>query len=201
MVSFLERCQILTFEKGLKLDRGAKMKNIDFREVRIDECGKMKDIDPQHYIKNAWRLVDGKRQLVEIDYHEKSWPDGFERYYNELIEIIKADGVAFGAFDSEEKLLGIATLKKQHFGKSAKYVLLDSMFVTYEKRGLGLGKALFNLCVEKSRDWNVDKIYICAGSAEDTIAFYKGIGCVDALEINEKLYTDDPRDMQLEYIV
>ncbi len=53
---FLERCQILTFEKGLKLDRGAKMKNIDFREVRIDECGKMKDIDPQHYIKKCLEI-------------------------------------------------------------------------------------------------------------------------------------------------
>jgi len=177
------------------------MEHIKFREMNIDECDKMKDIDPQHYIKNAWRLVDGKRQLVEIDYHEKSWPDGYERYYNELIEILKNDGVAFGAFNSEEKLLGIATLKKQHFGKSAKYVLLDSMFVTYEKRGLGIGKDLFNLCVEKCKKWKMDKIYICAGSAEDTIAFYRRQGCVDAIEINEALYAEDPRDMQLEYSV
>lgn len=177
------------------------MKNIDFREMRIDECGKMKDIDPQQYIKNAWRLVNGRRQLVEIDYHEASWPDGYERYYKELVQILINDGAAFGAFDSNDKLLGFASLKKQHFGKSAKYVLLDSMFVTYDKRGTGLGKKLFSLCIEKSREWHMDKIYICAGSAEDTVAFYRKLGCIDALEVNEKLYAEDPRDMQLEFKV
>ena len=45
----------------------------------------------------------------------------------------------------------------------------------------------------------MEKIYICAGSAEDTISFYKSIGCIEAVEINEALYLEDTRDIQLEY--
>lgn len=43
------------------------------------------------------------------------------------------------------------------------------------------------------------KFYICAGSSEQTIAFYRAIGCVEANEINTGLYEEDTRDMQLEY--
>lgn len=175
------------------------MKNICFRELKISECDKMKEINPRHYIKNAWRLIDGKRQLVEIDYLEEDWPDGYERYHGELLSILKSKGAAFGAFDEKNKLLGFASLKYQSFGISSRYVLLDSMFVTYESRGLGLGKELFRMCAQKSKEWNADKIYICAGSAEDTIAFYRSLGCIDAIEINEELYDEDPRDLQLEY--
>lgn len=47
--------------------------------------------------------------------------------------------------------------------------------------------------------WNADKIYICAGSAEETIAFYHAIGCKEAEEINKELYESDTRDFQLEF--
>lgn len=175
------------------------MENIIFRELEIEDCDKMQEINPRHYIKNAWRLVDGKRTLVEIDYLEEGWPDGYERYHSELVNILKNFGKAYGAFDTNERMLGFVSLKKEHFGESAKYILLDSMFVTYEKRGLGIGRKLFNLCIDQCKQWKVDKIYICAGSAEDTIAFYRSQGCIDAIEINQELYAEDPRDMQLEF--
>lgn len=44
-----------------------------------------------------------------------------------------------------------------------------------------------------------EKIYICAGSSEDTIAFYFKLGCIEATEINKELYEIDRNDYQLEY--
>lgn len=55
------------------------------------------------------------------------------------------------------------------------------------------------LSVDTAREWKADKIYICAGSAEETIAFYFAIGCQDAEEINTELYESDTRDIQLEF--
>lgn len=44
-----------------------------------------------------------------------------------------------------------------------------------------------------------DKLYTCAASAEDTIAFYKSMGWVNAKEINQELLEKDDRDIQLEF--
>jgi len=175
------------------------MENIEYRVLNLDECDRISEIDPQQYIKNAWRLVKGQRVLVKIDYMEMDWPDGYERYRNELEKTIKMDGIAFGAFAESGKLIGFASLKHNQFGNISKYILLDSIFVSNEARGKGIGKHLFNLCSLQGKSWGMDKIYICAGSAEETIAFYKNIGCIEALEINKELYEQDIRDLQLEY--
>jgi len=175
------------------------MEKITYRKLQADEWDRISEINPKQYIKNAWRLVDGKRQLVEIDYMENDWPDGYERYRDELKNIILTDGIAYGAFDESGKMVGFASLKRECFGETAKHILLDSMFVSNKCRGLGVGKSLFKLCSEQGKAWEAEKIYICAGSAEDTVAFYKAIGCVEALEINKELYEQDMRDMQLEY--
>ncbi len=175
------------------------MEIVEYRLLKLDECDRIREINPQQYIKNAWRLVNGERVLVEIDYMELDWPDGYERYRNELEKNIRMNGVAFGAFAESGKLIGFASLKHEIFGKTAKYILLDSIFVSNEVRGNGIGKHLFNLCSDQGKVWGIDKIYICAGSAEETISYYKSIGCTEALEINDELYEQDTRDLQLEY--
>ncbi len=63
----------------------------------------------------------------------------------------------------------------------------------------GIGKKLFMLSTEEVRKWDADKIYICAGSAEETIAFYFKLGCKEVEEINKELYEIDRRDYQLEF--
>lgn len=50
-------------------------------------------------------------------------------------------------------------------------------------------------------EWNADIIYICDGSAEETIAFYFAIGCKEAEEINKEVYESDKRDFQLEFML
>lgn len=86
-------------------------------------------------------------------------------------------------------------------GSKYKYVLLDQIFISLEYRGKGIGRELFALCVDAAKDWNADRIYICAGSAEETIKFYDSIGCKETEEINMELYEQDPRDIQLEYVL
>lgn len=175
------------------------MKTLQYKKMMMEECDKIKQIDPKHYIKNAWRVVDGKRQLIEIDYLEEGWPDGYERYRDALVSIIERGGAAWGAFDHDGTLHGFVSLDKEVFGDTARYMLLDSMFVSHAYRGYGIGKKLFELCCKEARESFADKIYICAGSAEDTIAFYNSCGCQEAIEINQALYENDPRDIQLEY--
>ncbi len=175
------------------------MINIIYRRLTVEECERINEINPSQYVGRAWREVNGKRQLVEINYQDSDWPNGYEHHLSSLKETILHGGCAFGAFESNGKLVGFSTINREFFGEKFNYILLDQLFITLEHRNRGIGKKLFMLCVEAAREWNAHKIYICAGSAEETIAFYFAIGCTEAVEINKELYEIDPRDYQLEF--
>ena len=175
------------------------MINVIYRKLRLEECEYINQMNPSQYIGRAWREVEGKRKLVEINYQDSDWPNGYEYHFNNLKKTILSGGSAIGAFDSNNKLLGFSTINRESFGEKCNYVLLEQLFITLEHRNKGIGKKLFMLSANVAREWNEDKIYICAGSAEETIAFYFAIGYKEAEEINKKLYENDPRDYQLEF--
>lgn len=172
---------------------------ITYRKMKLEEADKIGEINPYYYIKNAWRTHEGQLKLIEIDYEDRDWANGYDQHLKGLISTIENDGFACGAFDEAGKLVGFVTLDSKVYEYSSTYVLLDQLFINLDHRGMGIGKELFNRCVQEARAWGVDKIYICAGSAEDTIAFYNRVGCIQASEINQALYEEDPRDLQLEY--
>lgn len=171
---------------------------MELRTLISQDAVKINDMDASQYIGKAWREVNGVRKLVEIDYFDPTWPNGYEHHYKSLLNTIEAGGVAIGAFESGN-LIGFITVNSEIYGVESRYVLLDQLFVSKPFRGKGLGKKLFAMAVEHSKMFKADKFLICAGSAEETIAFYKAIGCVDALEVNQELFDEDPRDIQLEY--
>jgi len=175
------------------------MSNIIYRKLNILEIDKIKEMNPTQYIRKAWREVDGERVLVEINYLDTHWPNGFLNHYNSLKNTILNGGEAIGAFNSSNKLIGFSTLNREFFGDKFNYVLLDQLFISLDYRSKGIGKTLFMHTVTKAREWKADKIYICAGSSEETIAFYFAIGCNEAVEINKEIYESDPRDYQLEF--
>lgn len=170
-----------------------------YRRLSLEECECIKEINPSQYIGKAWREIEGKRKLVEINYQDEDWPNGYEYHISHLRETILNGGSAIGAFNLDNKLLGFATVNPQVFGEKYKYVLLDQLFITLDCRNKGIGKKLFMLSTDEARKWGVDKIYICAGSAEETIAFYFKLGCKEVEEINQELYEIDRRDYQLEF--
>lgn len=172
---------------------------IHYREMTLEECDRIQEIDASQWIERVWRLVNGEYRFITINYMEDSWPDGYEKYRAALEDTLLSGGVAYVAVNEEGTFVDLATLKRSFFGTTARYLLVDSMFVSRVYRGLGIGKQLFERCAAKARCLGADKLYLCASSAEDTIAFYRRVGCVEAKEINQALYAQDPRDFQMEY--
>lgn len=175
---------------------------LEYRKLKLEEAERIAEIDATHYIKNVWRMNEatGEYRLVEINWTDRELPNGFGWHLNRFKETLKNGGTAFGCFD-ENTLIGYATIDKEIIGKQEKYVLLDQLFVSQNYRGKGIGKALFKMCAKQAAEYGAEKLFVCAGSAENTIAFYKRMGCVPATERNEMLYEEDPRDIQLEYVV
>ena len=50
-----------------------------------------------------------------------------------------------------------------------------------------------------ARELGASRLYISAHSAQETMAAYRALGCVEAEEINWTLAKKEPCDVQLEY--
>lgn len=77
--------------------------------------------------------------------------------------------------------------------------LLDQIFISKQERNHGIGRELFHRLCQCALKLGAKKLYICSASAEETVTFYRNLGCIDAIEVNKELYALDPRDLQLEY--
>jgi len=172
--------------------------NIIYRQLAPHECERIKEIDPSTFVKRAWRKVNGVKQWIDLNWQDNDFPEGYQNHLAALKETFKDGGFALGAFDGE-RLIGFCSVNREIFGSHYKYVLLDQIFISAEYKRKGIGKRLFLMSTEQAKLWGADKFYICAGSSEDTLAFYNSLGCVEAVEINQGLYEADENDVQLEY--
>lgn len=175
------------------------MQTIQYRKLKLEECERIREIDASQYIGRAWRDEGDGRKLIDIDYYDSDFPEGYEDHLCNLRNTLSSGGVSIGAFDTQGKLLGFVAINRQIFGVKSKYVLLDQLYVNRADRKCGIGKKLFMRAAAEAGAWNAQRLYICAGSAEETVAFYRAIGCTEAEEINLEFYESDPRDLQMEY--
>lgn len=175
---------------------------LEYRELVIEEAERILEIDATNYIKNVWRFDENTQEykLIEINWTDTELPNGFEWHLKRLRETLENNGTAIGCF-KEGVLIGYGTVDRELIGKKERYAFLDQLFVSNNQRGQGIGKTLFLMCGERAKQYGAQKLFLCAGSAENTIAFYKKLGCVPAAERNERLYEEDPRDIQLEYLL
>lgn len=93
------------------------MMNVEYRELSVEDCERINDMNPSQYIGRTWREVNGVRQLVEINYQDSNWANGYEHHFNSLRATITSGGYAVGAFDESEKLIGFATVNREFFGE------------------------------------------------------------------------------------
>ena len=171
---------------------------IIYRALEAHECERIKSINPARFIKRAWRSVGGIKQWIDLNWLDENFPNGYEAHLAGLQATFANGGFAIGAFDGD-CMVGFVSVNRESFGIQSKYVLLDQLFVDNQYQNRGIGKQLFHQCATRAKLWKADKLYICAGSSEDTLAFYYALGCTAAAEINQQLYENDKNDMQLEY--
>lgn len=174
---------------------------IQYRIMEHGNCECIRQMDGSQYIGRAWRNINGELRLVDINYQDPDFPEGCENHLTRLRQTVMSGGIAIGAFDQDSKLIGFSALNAEPFGTECQYALLDQLFISLEHRRQGIGKQLLLRTAAAAKISGIDKLYICAGSSEETIAFYRAVGCVDAMEINHTLYEQDERDIQLEYSV
>lgn len=178
------------------------MNSVIYRELKVEELNtNLFDKFNRHQdVKKCWRKIDGEWVLKDIAFVEHWSKEDYEFLVECLINTIKIGGSVYAAF-RDEYLIGFASLENEKFGSRNQYLQLSSIHTSYESRGLGIGKKLFNIMIEEAKKRRAKKIYISTHSSEESQAFYEKLGCVEAEEYNEKLVELEPCDCQLEYKV
>lgn len=148
-------------------------------------------------VKRCWRKEDGKWVLKDIAFTEQWGPEEYKYLVECLKHTIETKGKVYGAYEGD-KLIGFCSIEHERFGSGKQYAELSSLHVSYEKRGMGVGKQLFEAARSVAASFDAKKLYISSHSSEETQAFYKAMGCIEAEEYNQKAVEKEPCDCQLE---
>ena len=158
------------------------------------------NFDRYQEVTKCWRKENNKWILKDISFTEQWDQDNYKSLVKEFINTIENGGTVFGVF-KDDVLIGFASLENDFFGSNKQYLQLSAMHVSYNYRGKGIGKELFDLISKKAKEMGAKKLYISSHSSKETVAFYKSMGCKEAVEYNKELVEKEPYDCQLEYIL
>lgn len=149
-------------------------------------------------VEKAWRRADGVWQVKDVCYTDRWAAEKPQEMGRVLCDLLAGGGRAWGAF-LDGKLKGFCAVAGTLIGSRGQYADLAEMFVSSDCRGRGLGRALFAQAADGGRRMGAEKLYISAHSAVDSVAFYKALGCVEAVEYDARHVEDEPCDVQMEY--
>ncbi len=149
-------------------------------------------------VTRCWRKVDGQWQLLPIAFID-DWDGGdHRRVCGQLSRVLAGGGAVWGAF-SQGALKGFASVEAPPIGSRSQYAVLAELHVSRDFRRHGLGRKLFALAAGFARKLGAEKLYISAMSAEESQAFYRAMGCVEAEEYDPPHVEREPCDCQMEF--
>lgn len=179
------------------------MKNkIMIRSLGLED---LKDTSLNHFsryqVTDQVLFKENNHYKLKSDHFIDDWDDNKKvRVIDDLRTCIMEGGTVIGAFKCEE-LAGFANIESCFFGSKMEYLELPYIHISSERRGYGIGKNLFEKCCEEAKRLGAAKLYIAAHPSVESQGFYKAMGCREAVEINEKIWSREPLDIQLEKVL
>ena len=156
----------------------------NFRTDSLDTYLRKQDV------KRVYRKTDGEYALVDCAYTE-DWDMAKRRSVAK--SLMQDDCIAYLALE-ESRGVGFVRLMKELEGA---YMILDLIQVSEDCRGQGIGRQLLDKGKETARKAGAKALYISACSSEETIGFYKAMGCKLAENTIKKIAENEPYDLQM----
>jgi len=148
-------------------------------------------------VTKCWRKENDKWLINDAPFID----DWNEKDYQFLVSCLKntaaTGGFVYGAFCGGV-LKGFVSVEPGLLGREQEYMDLSSIHISEDVRGQGIGKRLFLAAKDWAREKGAGKLYISAHSAVESQAFYRAMGCVEALEYQQAHVEKEPFDCQLE---
>lgn len=172
--------------------------DLSFKNLTKTEIEFLKEIDRNEFVKNEFRVQEGKLELVKASDNFLAWQPGeVETLIKQLDQLYKNGGTIYGAF-YQQKIVGMAALSGKFIGRNKDQLQLDLLYVSHGYRKMGIGKILMKMVSKKAKEMGASRLYISATPTQNTINFYLGIGCQLASEVDRELYDLEPTDIHLE---
>lgn len=174
--------------------------NIRIRRIKEKNLSKslFDGFDRHQEVTRVFRAEGGKWVIREVSFTEEWGENEKEELVRCLANTLQTKGIIYGAFDGE-RLVGFFSVESRLFGSQKQYVELSSLHVDRAYRGQGIGRKLFECAVSCGQSLNGKKLYISAHSSVESQAFYRKMGCIEALEFSPEALEKEPCDCQLEY--
>lgn len=175
---------------------------IQYRNLNPDElCPELfKHFNRHQVVTKCWRREKEKWVIKNAPFVD----DWTEKDYQFLTSCLKntlaSGGFVHAAFDNQ-MLKGFVSVESALFGGEQKYLDLTSIHVSEDMRGLGIGKELFLAAKKWAKEHGAAKLYISAHSSVESQAFYRKMGCVEAVVYNLQHVEAEPYDCQLECVL
>lgn len=173
---------------------------IEYRNITAGELtmGLFDGFSRFQEVKRCWRRENGEWLLKDISFTEDWDEDDHRRVLGQLRGVLDSGGTVWGAFESG-KLKGFASVDGRLIGSHKQYAVLEELHVSTDRRRMGLGRELFLLAAGSARELGARKLYISAMSAQESQAFYRSMGCAEAMEPDPRHVEKEPCDVQMEY--
>jgi len=156
--------------------------------------------DRTQIVTKCWRKINGEWLIIDSRFVDNWSEDRYREEVQFLKNLINSGGYVAAAFCNGQ-LKGFTSVNATIFGTHAKYMDLSNIHVSQDMRGQGIGKELFELAKKWAKEHGAEKLYISSQSSVETQAFYKAMGCVEAVEYNQQLAEEEPCDCQLECVL
>lgn len=178
------------------------MEKVIYKKLKEEEINEelFSKFDRYQEVKRCWRKDGDKWRLEDVPFIEQWGKEEYRFLVKCLKNTIRTNGVVVGAFDNGI-LVGFVSIESKFFGSHKEYLQLSSIHVSYERRGRSIGKELFIISIQEAKLLGAKKLYISAHSSEESQAFYKVMGCVEAEEYNKEIASQEPCDCQLEFVL
>ena len=175
---------------------------IEYRMLRMDEIepALFNAFERHQSVTRCWRKENGAWHIRDIAFEERWGSAEYEVLCLDLRRTIQNGGAVFCAL-IDGRLKGFSAVNAGLFGKKNEYIDMPALHVSEESRDAGIGEALFLLAADWARKQGAKKLYISGHSAVETQAFYRAMGCREAIEYSAEHVAAEPCDCQLEYVL
>ncbi|MBR1757603.1 MAG: GNAT family N-acetyltransferase [Lachnospiraceae bacterium] len=147
--------------------------------------------DRRQVVENTYVLKEGALELVHRPFI-KDWPE--ERRRSRTEDIRSGKYITYGVIQ-EEMLVGFIMLVPE---LDHERMIVEYFAVSAHMRRQGIGRALFEKAKEEARERGAKALYISACPAEETIRFYRAMGCEVSTSPIQKYAEKEPLDIQME---
>lgn len=175
---------------------------IQYRSLETGEINRtlFRNFIRRQVVTKCWRRESGEWMIKDAPFIDDWSEDDYQILTDCLKRTLLEGGFVFGAFYNKH-LKGFIAVTSGLFGGENKYLDLASIHVSEDMRGQGIGKALFLSAKDWARKNGAKKLYISAHSAIESQAFYRAMGCVEAVWYHPGHVEKEPYDCQLECVL